>query len=229
MKIQAISSFKNTSDNNTIASKKPNIFNNTTSNTFTNLPLNLHKNYAMASPNFKGDFNKTNYDKDNKLVIILLGAPASGKGTQAKLISKEYNIGHISTGDLLRAEVKKGSELGKKAESIMKNGGLVPDEIVIKLAANKMMEKDCENGFLLDGFPRTVAQAEALNEELEKLPIKNFKVINLDVAREVLINRVMERAIIEGRSDDTPEILKVRLDNYEKNTKPLIDFDEELS
>lgn len=175
--------------------------------------------------------------------IILLGAPGSGKGTLAKNIVKDFAIPQISTGDLFRACVKEGSELGVKVKSIMESGGLVPDELTIEIVKNRLKGDDCKNGFILDGFPRTVAQAEAL----EKIThIDN--VILVELPFETIIERLSARrtcpacgeiystqnhnglkcdkcgAGLIQRDDDKPETIKNRLEVYEKNTSPLINF-----
>lgn len=175
--------------------------------------------------------------------IILLGAPGSGKGTLAKKISHDFNIPQISTGDLFRACVKEGSELGEKVKSIMESGGLVPDELTIEIVKNRLSEKDCQNGFILDGFPRTVNQAK----ELEKITYID-SIILVELPFETIIERLSARrtcskcgeiystldynkdecakcnAQLIQRDDDKPQTIKNRLEVYEKNTSPLINF-----
>jgi adenylate kinase len=175
--------------------------------------------------------------------IILLGAPGAGKGTQAALIADEYKVPHISTGDILRRNIKEGTPLGLQAKSYIDAGGLVPDEVVIGLVENRLKEADCNNGYILDGFPRTIAQAEALDK------VANIDLaINIDVPFETIIERLGGRRVcvcgetyhvsmLNGettcrkcgkplfiRDDDKPETIKKRLDTYEKQTQPLIDY-----
>ena len=179
--------------------------------------------------------------------IVLLGAPGAGKGTQATNISVKYGIPHISTGDILREAVKQGTELGRTAESYMSKGELVPDEVVIGLVAERIQKEDCKNGFLLDGFPRTVAQAKALDQQLTNLGISLDAVVNLEVDEEEVVRRLSSRRVcvncgkIHGseadvqackacggelivRSDDQPEAIRRRLQVYKDQTAPLVDY-----
>lgn len=183
--------------------------------------------------------------------IILMGLPGAGKGTQASEIIKKYPIPHISTGDMFRAAIKNNTELGQKAKSYMDNGELVPDEVTIGIVRERLLEEDAKRGFLLDGFPRTVEQAVALNEMLAAVDRKIEGVINIDVQEEELMNRLTGRRICETcgttyhlvfnppkvdgicdidggklyqRADDNPETVRTRLDVNIKQTKPLIDF-----
>ena len=185
------------------------------------------------------------------LRLILLGPPGAGKGTQASDIVKRYEIPHISTGDIFRANIKMGTELGKKAKEYMDKGLLVPDDLVVSIVKDRLMEEDCKEGFLLDGFPRTVNQGEALDVELERMDLKLDRVINIDVENEVLIKRAIGRRICkdcgatyhidfnapkeEGicdlcggelfqRDDDKKETVEKRIEVYQKQTKPLIDY-----
>ena len=175
--------------------------------------------------------------------IILLGAPGSGKGTLAKKISKEYNIPQISTGDMFRACVKEESELGKKVKSIMESGALVPDEVTIEIVKDRLSKDDCKNGFILDGFPRTMSQGEAL-ENISQID----KVILVELDNDIIIDRLSSRRTCPNcgeiyslnelenevckkcnssliqRDDDKPETIKHRLEVYEKSTAPLINF-----
>lgn len=182
--------------------------------------------------------------------LVLLGPPGAGKGTQASAITKKYNIPHISTGDIFRLNIKEGTDLGKKAKEYMDKGLLVPDDIVVSIVKDRLTKDDCKDGFLLDGFPRTVNQADALDIELEKMGFKLDKVINIDVEKDELINRAIGRRICkkcgatyhvefnppkqsgkcdvcgEGlyqRDDDTEETVSRRIEVYLKETKPLID------
>ena len=183
--------------------------------------------------------------------IIMLGAPGAGKGTQAKKIAEKYSIPHISTGDIFRANIKNNTELGKKAKTYMDKGELVPDELVVDLIMDRFKDADCANGYVLDGFPRTIPQAEVLDKALTELGDKIDYAINVDVPDENIIKRMSgRRACVtcgatyhivhippkkEGvcdtcgselilRDDDKPETVKNRLDVYHKQTQPLIDF-----
>ena len=156
--------------------------------------------------------------------LILLGAPGAGKGTQAEIISEKYNIPQISTGAILRAAVAAQTDLGKQVETIMKSGGLVPDEVVIALVKERFGQPDCANGFILDGFPRTIAQAEALKQMLEERGQKLTAMIDIQVAEETLMARLLRRATIEGRADDNEETIKKRFAVYHNQTAPLIEW-----
>ncbi len=187
------------------------------------------------------------------MIIILLGAPGVGKGTQAQLISKEYGIPQISTGDILRAEVKNETPLGREAKRYMDSGELVPDELIVKMMEKRITQDDCKNGFILDGFPRTVAQAEAFEKMLQEHGLKLDHVILIDVPKEEIILRLTGRRICpkcgavyhirynppksEGvcdkcktpliqRDDDKEDVVKNRLAVYEKSTKPLVEYYE---
>src|SRR3989338_6606720 len=127
--------------------------------------------------------------------IILMGSPGAGKGTHAKILSKRFSIVHIATGDLLRARVQDGSELGKRAKQVMEQGQLVPDDIVIEMIRERLRESDAKNGFILDGFPRTTAQAEALEKMLKELKLKLDIVLDFDVSEEVVIKRLSGRRV----------------------------------
>lgn len=186
--------------------------------------------------------------------LIILGAPGSGKGSQCKWITKDYNVPHISTGDIFRKNISEGTELGKKAKEYMDKGALVPDELVIDLLKARLDEADCvENGFLLDGFPRTLSQAEALSEYLDSKGIALDKVINLDVPDEEIMSRALNRRTCENpeckeiynmrdnppkvdgicdkcgaklfvRDDDNEETVANRLHVYHSQTEPLIKY-----
>lgn len=157
-------------------------------------------------------------------VIILLGPPGAGKGTQAIRLSKELGIPHISTGDLFRENLSKGTELGKKAKSFMEAGKLVPDEIVLDMLFDRVSKPDCAKGYLLDGVPRTIPQAQAIDKRLGSNV--QLVVLNLDVADDVLTKRLLGRVSETGakRSDDNPEVIKERLRVYHEQTKPLIGY-----
>jgi adenylate kinase len=159
------------------------------------------------------------------LNIVIFGAPGSGKGTQSDLIIKEFGLEHISTGDVLRAEIKNETELGKTAKSYMDNGKLVPDSLIIDILASVLDSKGKNiNGVIFDGFPRTIAQAEALNSMLAERGTGVSAVIGLEVPDEELINRIIARGKTSGRSDDNAETAKKRLDTYYSQTLPLKDF-----
>jgi adenylate kinase len=183
--------------------------------------------------------------------IIMLGAPGAGKGTQAKQIAGKYNIPHISTGDIFRANIKNGTDLGKKAKEYMDQGLLVPDELTCDLVMDRISHDDCKNGFVLDGFPRTIPQAEALDEALKKIGQSMDFAINVDVPDSHIVNRMSGRRACLGcgatyhvvaippkkegicdicgaelvlRDDDKPETVQKRLDVYHEQTQPLIDY-----
>lgn len=185
------------------------------------------------------------------LRTILLGPPGAGKGTQAVKIVEKYGIPHISTGDIFRENIKKGTEIGKKAQEYMNKGELVPDDLVIAIATARLLEDDCKNGFLLDGFPRTVYQAEKLDEFLEAHNSKIDKVVDISVGKEELMIRLTGRRVCkkcgasyhivnippkkEGvcdicggpliqRDDDNAETAANRIEVYEEQTRPLVDY-----
>ena len=163
--------------------------------------------------------------------IIMLGAPGAGKGTQAKKIAEKYGIPHISTGDIFRANIKNGTELGKKAKTYMDEGLLVPDELVVDLVVDRVQQEDCKNGYVLDGFPRTIPQAEALDKALAELGEKMDYAINVEVPDENIVNRMSGRRACVGcgealvlRDDDKPETVLKRLGVYHEQTQPLIQY-----
>lgn len=156
--------------------------------------------------------------------VILLGAPGTGKGTQSALLKDRLKIPHISTGEILRSAIKNETPLGKKAKAFMDNGELVPDQVVIELIKERLAEKDCKSGFLLDGFPRTIEQANALGILLESLGQSLSKVVNLNVPEEAILGRIRARGEESGRSDDDPQVAKHRLEVYRNITAPLIDY-----
>jgi len=156
--------------------------------------------------------------------LILLGPPGSGKGTQSVRLKEKLGISHISSGDLLRDAVKRETELGKQAKEFMEAGKLVPDELVLGMMRERLEADDCRSGFLLDGFPRTVAQARALGRMLEEDRIPLDHVVSLDVDDEEILSRIRGRREAEGRSDDNEETARERLAVYESETKPLLDF-----
>lgn len=183
--------------------------------------------------------------------IIMLGAPGAGKGTQAKKISEKYQIPHISTGDIFRSNIKEGTELGRKAKGYMDQGALVPDELTIGMLIDRIQKEDCNDGYVLDGFPRTIPQAESLKKAISEMGQKIDFAINVDVPDENIINRMSGRRaciscgatyhIVYNRSkvsnvcdvcgaelvlrdDDKPETVKKRLSVYHDQTQPLIDY-----
>ena len=183
--------------------------------------------------------------------IIMLGAPGAGKGTHAKKISEKYSIPHISTGDIFRANIKEGTELGKKAKEYMDQGLLVPDELTCELVMDRIQHDDCKNGFVLDGFPRTIPQAEALTAALEKINEKMDYALDIEIADEKIVERMSGRRVctkcgapfhivnippktegicdhcggeLEFRADDQPETVLKRLGVYHEQTQPLIEY-----
>ena len=162
--------------------------------------------------------------------FILFGPPGAGKGTQAKMLIDKFNIVQISTGDMLRDEVKSQSELGKSAKAIMDRGDLVSDEIIIAMIKKRIQMLDCNNGFILDGFPRTLNQAIELDGLLEDLKINIDKVIEIEVDENLLLERINKRALENEsiRNDDNSSILKNRIIVYKKDTMPVIDYYKNL-
>ena len=163
--------------------------------------------------------------------LILFGPPGAGKGTQAKLLIDEFNIVQISTGDMLRDEVKSRSELGKAVKSIMENGDLISDEIIISMIEKRIKNEECKNGFIFDGFPRTYKQAVNLDLVLEKLDLKIDKVIEITVNEELLLKRIIKRASESKtiRDDDNSEILKNRINVYKNDTLPVLEYYRDLN
>jgi adenylate kinase len=155
--------------------------------------------------------------------ILLLGPQGSGKGTQAKRIAAEYGIPHIATGDMLRAAIAAETPLGLTVKPIYDAGGLVPDEIMIELIRARLDEPDAAAGFVLDGFPRTMPQAEALDAMLREIARELTVVFALQVSDEICVARLLKRAEDEGRPDDTPEAIRTRLDLYHRETEPLVE------
>jgi len=186
------------------------------------------------------------------MIVVLLGAPGAGKGTQAKAICENFDMSHVSTGDILRNEIKKGTELGKKVAGFVESGKLVPDDVIIEIIKKRIGEDRSEKGFLMDGFPRNLKQAKMFREMLDELGIKLDTVINIVVDKDEIIERLSNRRICSGcksifsanedgkiltecpkcgaqlviRKDDEPEVIRHRLEVYESETRPLIDFYE---
>lgn len=156
--------------------------------------------------------------------IVIFGAPGSGKGTQSELMVKKYHFQHLSTGDLLREEIAAGSKLGKIAKEHIDSGELVPDHLIIEMIEKKIDEHIDGRGFIFDGFPRTVAQAKALDEMLEKRDTMVHMMLDMNVEFEELINRLLERGKTSGRADDNLETIQKRLKVYEDVTKPVMDY-----
>lgn len=194
------------------------------------------------------------FSSRRNMKIIMLGAPGAGKGTQAKKIAEKYEIPHISTGDIFRANIKNGTELGKKAKEYMDKGALVPDELTCDLVMDRIAQEDCKNGFVLDGFPRTIPQAKALDSALEKINEKMDFAVDVDVPDENIVNRMGGRRAclncgatyhivfnptkLDGvcdtcgkqtvlREDDKPETVQNRLQVYHEQTQPLLDYYKE--
>jgi len=151
------------------------------------------------------------------MFLILFGPPGIGKGTQSEKISSDFNIPKISTGDILRQAIESGTHLGLSAKKLMDNGDLVPDEIVLGIVEHRIGEDDCKNGFILDGFPRTIPQARGLTDLMDSLNFPPCKCIELQVPDEIII----ERLLIRGRNDDTEETIRKRLQIYKNQTKPV--------
>ncbi len=154
--------------------------------------------------------------------LVLLGAPGSGKGTQAKVLKKEYNIPHISTGDLLRAAVAAKTELGLAAKIVMDKGQLVSDEIVLGMLKDRLAEDDAKNGFILDGFPRNLIQADMLDKLLTEINMPAQHAILIAVDPDEVVGRIAKRAEIEGRADDSESVVRDRIKIYEDQTSPVI-------
>jgi adenylate kinase len=161
----------------------------------------------------------------NKLNIVLFGPPGAGKGTQSEFLIKHYGLVHLSTGDLLRAEIQANSPLGQQAQALMSEGMLVPDEIVIGMISNKLDASNKANGFIFDGFPRTKAQAEALDGLLEGRGEEITRMLALEVPTEELVKRLLGRGATSGRPDDKDEtVIRKRIVEYEQKTAPLKEF-----
>ena len=157
----------------------------------------------------------------SKLILVFLGPPGVGKGTQAAKLADDLKLPHISTGAIFRDHLKRETDLGKKAKSYMDSGNLVPDELTVSLVMDRLSQPDCEQGYILDGFPRNVKQAEELEKGLNQRDESITAALNFDAPRQTLIDRIAGRAQKEGRKDDTPETVKNRLEVYDAETGPL--------
>ena len=158
------------------------------------------------------------------LNIVIFGAPGSGKGTQSDLLIRKYGLKHVSTGDLLRFEIKKGSELGKTADQYISKGNLVPDEIMIEILEDLIKKNLDKKGFIFDGYPRTLSQGEALDNKLKKNGLNIAAVLSLEVRDRELNNRLLKRGQLSGRSDDNGHTIKSRLQVYHEQTEPLKEY-----
>lgn len=156
--------------------------------------------------------------------LVLIGAPGAGKGTQAAKICQHYNIAHISTGDILRREVAECSTLGQQVKKYLDQGELVPDALILDIIKHRLNQEDCKQGFLLDGFPRSVPQAEGLSELLALSNQKIKAVVNLQVNETELVKRLVNRAKQSGRSDDNEQVIKNRLRVFREQTEPLVEY-----
>ena len=158
------------------------------------------------------------------LNIVMLGAPGAGKGTQAVRIAETHGIPHISTGEMLRSAIAAGSELGQKVKEIVESGALVPDELIVEVIRERLSQPDADGGFVLDGFPRTIGQAEALDALLVELGRPLEVVLELELEQETAVERMLGRAAEQGRADDTPEVIKNRFEVYRRQTEPLSNY-----
>jgi adenylate kinase len=156
--------------------------------------------------------------------IVLLGPPGAGKGTQAARVACRFDAPHVATGDIFRANVAEGTELGRAAQEYMDRGDLVPDDVVIAMVMERLAERDCQSGFVLDGFPRTVNQAEALDRQLVKLGTPLEAALSFDVTEEELLRRLAGRAAAQHRADDAEQTIRHRLEVFAIKTRPLIDY-----
>jgi len=158
------------------------------------------------------------------LNVVIFGAPGSGKGTQSELIISKYGLFHISTGDILRQEIKKQTELGLIADDYIKTGRLIPDEIIIKMLGDVLDANPEAKGYIFDGYPRTIAQGEALDKLLRERETSIIAVLNLDVDEKILTERMIKRGVEDGRVDDTPDVIQNRLKVYRNQTEPLKEY-----
>lgn len=164
-----------------------------------------------------------------KSIYVFLGPPGAGKGTQAKLFCKSCNLAHISTGEMLRSAMKAGTDLGKKVKEIVDSGSLVSDDIMIELIQNRIQDEDCTTGFVLDGFPRTMKQAEALDTLFTQAHLRITATVLFEISADALFYRLEERRTTENRADDNAQTQLERLKVYEESTAPLIEFYDGLN
>ena len=155
--------------------------------------------------------------------VLLLGPQGSGKGTQAKLVAQDYGLPHVATGDMLRAAIAAGTEFGKQVKPILDSGRLVPDDLMVELIRERLSEPNARDGFVLDGFPRTLAQAEALDDMLDEIGRELDVIMEFQLDEETAIRRMLGRAAEEGRPDDTPEVMRKRLELYREMTLPVVE------
>ncbi len=158
------------------------------------------------------------------MLVVFIGPPGAGKGTQARRLAADLGVPHLSTGDILRHAIERDTPLGRQAASFMNQGRLVPDSVVIDIVGQRIAEPDCAGGCLLDGFPRTIEQARALDELLQGRAASIDIVLELRVDRKELLRRMLSRSQLEGRADDTPETIAQRFEVYGRQTEPLLDF-----
>jgi len=162
-----------------------------------------------------------------KTFVVLMGAPGAGKGTQAKKLEASLGLPQVATGDLFRANLKNDTELGRLARTFMNKGELVPDEVTVAMVRDRLSQEDCGKGAILDGFPRTLAQAEALDDLLNEFSAGIAVVPYIHVDQEILIERLLKRSEIEGRADDNEEAIRTRMEIYHSETKPLLNYYDE--
>ena len=158
------------------------------------------------------------------MILIFFGPPGAGKGTQAALTAKKLNIPHLSTGDILRRKLLENDSISKKLKTIIESGNLVSDKILNEIVSKELKQQECSNGFILDGYPRTMGQAHFLNQFLIRRKLQLSRIIELAVDSDIIIGRIKSRSSIENREDDTDEVIKNRISKYLNETKPLSDY-----
>lgn len=184
------------------------------------IPLVMVLAGACQSSDSSGAADANKASANSHLQLVIMGPPGAGKGTQAKKIAESFGIPHISTGAVLRSEIEKDTPLGRQVKAVVERGDLVADEIVLELVETRLLEPDCKDGFILDGFPRTLAQSGGLDDILSRRGTPGLTAINLAVPDEALLDRLLDR----GRSDDTRETIENRIRVYHEQTAPLIDY-----